>query len=49
MTVVVALVVDISALLMAPFLMIRRRRAPHAPVARPVQVRMPVAARWVAA
>jgi hypothetical protein len=45
----VALVVGSGALLMAPLLMIGRRRAPHAPVARSVQARMPVAARWVAA
>jgi hypothetical protein len=45
----IALLIGFGALLMAPLLIIRRRRAAHAPAARPMQVRMPVAARWVAA
>jgi hypothetical protein len=55
MTVVVALslvgalLIGAAALLVTPVMMIRARRAAVASVAPPVQVRLPVAARWVAA
>jgi hypothetical protein len=44
-----ALVAALGALLATPFLLVRRQRAAHAPVARPVTVRMPVDLRQVAA
>jgi hypothetical protein len=44
-----ALAIGIGMLCVAPLLMLRGRREALAPTARPVPVRMPVAARWVTA
>jgi hypothetical protein len=43
------LVIGIGMLFATPLLMIRGRRDAYAPTELPVQVRMPVAARWVTA